>query len=242
MPTECENCKANPVDILKSLRGADLSDKAKIVAILEAFGVTDREQVEGILEAKPSTVRQARQALKIQRQKSSGAENPAPEIQRSAEIPAPTPEIQRQKSSDPSCAGATKESPTEISYFQSQQQQSRETEVADAQQLFRRLSAAVGEAMNPLSVNMQVVAEPRGWIRAGADLDADIIPVVEAMAKKAKRHGIKSWNYFGQAVADAAAARKAGLPAANLPKTADVLPIKLSTPTFLKPKLEAANA
>lgn len=110
MPTECENCKANPVDILKSLRGADLSDKAKLVAILEAFGVTDREQVETILEAKPSTLRQARQALKIQRQKSSGAGNPAPEIQRCAENPAQTPEIQRQKSSDLSRARANTES------------------------------------------------------------------------------------------------------------------------------------
>lgn len=118
MPTECENCKANPVDILKSLKCADLSDKAKLVAILEAFGVTDREQVESILEAKSSTIRDARRALKIQRQKSVTDENPAPEIQRCAENPSKTTEIQRRNSVDPSCAHATKESPTEIVIYQ----------------------------------------------------------------------------------------------------------------------------
>lgn len=118
MPTECENCKANPVDILTSLKGADLSDKAKLVAILEAFGVTDREQVESILEAKASTIRDARRALKIRRRKSVSDGNPAPEIQRNDEIPSQTTEIQRRKSSDPSRAHATKESPTEIVIYQ----------------------------------------------------------------------------------------------------------------------------
>jgi hypothetical protein len=73
MPNQCDDCKANPVDILRKLQGEGLSDKAKLIAILEAAGVVDREQIETILEAKPSTVRQARQALKIQRQKSSAA-------------------------------------------------------------------------------------------------------------------------------------------------------------------------
>ena len=117
MPNDCENCKANPVDILRNLKGADLSDKAKLVAILEAFGVTDREQVESILEAKSSTIRDARRALKIQRQKSVSDGNPAPEIRRtdenpsmSDESPAQTTEIQRRKSVDPSCARANMES------------------------------------------------------------------------------------------------------------------------------------
>ena len=133
MPNDCENCKANPVDILRNLKGADLSDKAKLVAILEAFGVTDREQVESILEAKSSTIRDARRALKIQRQKSVSDGNPAPEIRRCDENPSKTTEIQRQKSSDPSRACATKESPTEISSSTSQLASARESEdIAEA--------------------------------------------------------------------------------------------------------------
>jgi len=116
MTDTCGSCKRNPVDILRELQGADLSDKAKLVAILEAFGVTERDEVEAILEAKPSTIREAKAALKIQRQKSS-AGNPAPEIQRSADAsagnPAQTPEIQRQNSSVPR-AHATKELPSGV--------------------------------------------------------------------------------------------------------------------------------
>lgn len=116
MPQTCAGCNRNPVDIIRSLKGSGLSDKAKLVAILEAWGVTDREQVESDLEAAASTIRHARQALKIQRSKSSDAGNRAPEIQRSAGNRAQTLEIERQKSSVPSCARATKESLRDTSF------------------------------------------------------------------------------------------------------------------------------
>jgi hypothetical protein len=100
MQETCGNIKA----ILARMQGSGLSSTAKLVAILEVCGVTDRSEIERLLEVQPSTIRQARQALKIQRQKSSAvdasARIPAPEIQRCDGNPAQAPEIQRQNSSD----------------------------------------------------------------------------------------------------------------------------------------------
>lgn len=101
MSNECKNIRA----VLEELACSDVSSTARLVAILESCGVTDRETLERLTASKPATVRAARQSLKIQRQNSSVARNPAPEIQRS-------PEIQRQNSS--ALAHASKESPSEI--------------------------------------------------------------------------------------------------------------------------------
>lgn len=110
MDENCEKIKA----VLEDLSTASISSTARLIAILEALGIEDREEVERLTNSKASTVREGRRALKIQRQKSITAENPAPEIQRSAGNPAQTMEIQRQKSSDPSRAHATKESSSKI--------------------------------------------------------------------------------------------------------------------------------
>jgi hypothetical protein len=98
---------------------AGLSSTAKLVALCEAFGISGKDALEALLEARPSTLREAKRALKFQRQKSSGDGKPAPEIQRNAGNPAKTPEIQRQKSSVSSCAGATKELPSEVVILES---------------------------------------------------------------------------------------------------------------------------
>jgi hypothetical protein len=116
---------AKVLDILESLADSDVPHAARLIAILEACGITDTELLQRLTVSKPSTLRAARQALKIQRQKSSAppeiqhtARNPAPEIQRCAENPAVTPEIQRSESKVLACVDittrATKESPSEI--------------------------------------------------------------------------------------------------------------------------------
>lgn len=110
MTDHCKNIKSQ----LEEMLGKGLSDKAKLVALLEACGICDREEVERLLECKSSTLRDARRALKIQRQKSVTCTysdgNPAPEIRHGDGNPSKTTEIQRQKSVDSSCAHATKES------------------------------------------------------------------------------------------------------------------------------------
>lgn len=104
--------------LLADMQGKGLSDKAKLVAILESCGIAEREEMENLLECKASTLREARRALKIQRQNSITAGNPAPEIQRCAGNPAPTPEIQRSEPNIDASAykttRATNELPTEV--------------------------------------------------------------------------------------------------------------------------------
>lgn len=128
----CVNVK----EVLEALASSDISSTARLIAVLEACGVTDRTELERLTASKPSTVREARRALEIQRQdssagnpapeiqrqKSSDAGNPALEIQRSAGNPAPALEIQR---FEPDCADlarndsrASKESPSEIVILQ----------------------------------------------------------------------------------------------------------------------------
>jgi uncharacterized protein YdaU (DUF1376 family) len=91
-------------------------------------------------------------------------------------------------------------------------QQSSKRPTADAHELFERLSSAANGSLYPLAVNLQVVAEPIGWIEAGADLEKDIIPVVKALGHKAKPQSIRSWSYFAGAVSQARDARLRGLP------------------------------
>lgn len=113
----CVNVK----EVLEALASSDISSTARLIAVLEACGVTDRTELERLTASKPSTVREARRALEIQRQDSS-AGNPAPEIQQSAGNPAPALEIQRL---EPVCtelarydSRASKESPSEIVILQ----------------------------------------------------------------------------------------------------------------------------
>lgn len=124
----CVNIK----EVLEALAGSGVSSTARLIAIMEACGITDRAELERLTDSKPSTVREARRSLEnqrqdssagkaapeIQRQKSITAEIPAPEIQQSAGNPAPTLEIQRL---EPVCTDlarydsrASKESPSEI--------------------------------------------------------------------------------------------------------------------------------
>lgn len=100
-------------------------------------------------------------------------------------------------------------------------QQLRETPAADAgsridfSALYDQLSEAANGALYPLAVNLQVLAEPIGWIEAGADLEKDILPVVRALGKRSKPQKIHSWSYFAKAVAEAKEARLRGLPPAR---------------------------
>ena len=110
MTQECAGVKA----ILVALQKSGLSSTARLIAVLESCGVVDTETLEALTESKPSTVREARRALKFQRQKSSAVMeiqrsdgNPAPEIQHFAGNPALVLEIQRQKSSSLACADIT---------------------------------------------------------------------------------------------------------------------------------------
>jgi len=80
-------------ELLESLMAKGLSSTAKLIAVLEAAGVTDRAEIERITECKASTVRENVRALRA-------AGNPsAMEIQRQKSITSDGNPAQRQKSS-----------------------------------------------------------------------------------------------------------------------------------------------
>lgn len=92
--------------------------------------------------------------------------------------------------------------------------------------LYDQLTEAANGALYPLSVSLQVLAEPIGWIEAGADLERDILPVVRALGKRSKPQKIQSWGYFASAVSEAKDRRLKGLPPA--PEIAPKKPFKPS--------------
>lgn len=126
----------NVQQVLEALAGSGVSSTARLIAIMEACGITDRAELERLTDSKPSTVREARRSLEIQRQNSSAgkaapeiqrqesstAEIPAPEIQQSAGNPAPALEIQRSEATAlvrvDMATHPSKESPSEIVIFE----------------------------------------------------------------------------------------------------------------------------
>lgn len=59
------------------------------------------------------------------------------------------------------------------------------------------------------------MSTPLWWIEQGCDLDRDVVPAITALALRERRkrgRGIRSWEYFTQAVAEAKAQRERGLP------------------------------
>lgn len=87
--------------------------------------------------------------------------------------------------------------------------------------LYNRLVEAAGDALCPISINLQMVAEPRGWLNQGCDLDADILPAIAALSAKAPARSIRSWSYYARAVSEARARRERGLPAVKVDSAAE---------------------
>lgn len=127
-----------------------------------------------------------------------------------------------------SCAGATKESPTEISSSKIQQQQQPRVE-----EIYKAVAAAAGDALNPVSVGLNVVSDVIGWINDGADLRLDIVPTIENLSR-GKRHFVNSWRFYAGAVAQAKAARERGLPPAVIPSP-NVVTFRPATDTSGRP-------
>jgi hypothetical protein len=84
-------------------------------------------------------------------------------------------------------------------------------------ELSDKLFAAAGAALNRTKGTLEVMSVPMNWIGAGCDLDLDILPVVEAMAKRKTYGSVSSWKFFEQAVLDAKAARTAPMPEGRAP-------------------------
>ena len=105
----------------------------------------------------------------------------------------------------------------------------------DYRELHRRLIEAGGDALNRTSAAFESVSEPAGWIESGADLDLDILPTIERLAKGKRPGEIRHWMYFASAVAEAVERRKRGLPSVQPPEAEPVLRLSPETVRFAKP-------
>jgi hypothetical protein len=109
MPTNCENCKGNPVDIARNTQG---TPTAKLIAILEAFGIISAADLAEIVGISDRAIRKSRNS-------GSGTQVPpgttGPEPQDRHGTTVPKTELQ-DRNSGSALARATKESSSKISF------------------------------------------------------------------------------------------------------------------------------
>jgi uncharacterized protein YdaU (DUF1376 family) len=82
----------------------------------------------------------------------------------------------------------------------------------DPHELYEKLTEAANGSLYPLAIGLHAVAEPLMWIRQGADLDLDILPVIRDIAHKVEPQSISTWSYYARPVARQKKRREAGLP------------------------------
>ncbi|WP_416358208.1 helix-turn-helix domain-containing protein [Aureimonas phyllosphaerae] len=80
-----------------------------------------------------------------------------------------------------------------------------------------------------------VLAEPFGWIAAGCDLEADILPTVEGLCARQRGGVIRSWSYFAAAVAEARDRRQAAINRPPKPAAGTIVPFEPNGASHDKP-------
>lgn len=92
--------------------------------------------------------------------------------------------------------------------------------------LERQLREAGGAALDPTSTALMVLSEPLRWLAGGCDLEADILPVVRALAGRKPPASIRTWLFFEAAVIEARDRRTTSVraPPDALPDNVTVLP------------------
>lgn len=90
------------------------------------------------------------------------------------------------------------------------------TSKRDLDLLAFRLREAAGDAINSAHPAFIVLSEPIGWLVAGCDLDADILPTIAGIAARPRASPVKSWAYFAEAVRTARDRRLAALQSPNV--------------------------
>lgn len=88
------------------------------------------------------------------------------------------------------------------------------TSRTDVDELERRLVSAAGGALDPVSAGLRIMTEPLGWIAAGCDLEADILPTIAGLCARPRASPVRSWGYFAEAVRQARDRRRLALQAA----------------------------
>jgi uncharacterized protein YdaU (DUF1376 family) len=93
----------------------------------------------------------------------------------------------------------------------------------DPHELFKKLTQAANGSLSTVAIGLECVGEPIAWIRGGADLELDVLPMVRALGHRAEPRSINSWRYFASAVAQAKARRERGLPQVHIPDSPDAM-------------------
>lgn len=76
------------------------------------------------------------------------------------------------------------------------------------------IEACNGSLDNPVNcMGLLSLSIPQMWINQGCDLELDVLPTLRAAGQKHHGKNIRSWSYFTPMISEAAAKRKAGLPA-----------------------------
>jgi hypothetical protein len=72
----------------------------------------------------------------------------------------------------------------------------------DHDTLGKSLANAAGKAIaNPASSpGLLILSEPLRWLRSGCDLQADVLPAIQARCSRARPGSVRSWAYFADAV------------------------------------------
>lgn len=216
MPNQCDDCKANPVDIAKKTEG---TPTAKLIAILEAHGITSAAELADIVGISDRAVRKARNH-------SSGTTVPKTELQdrnhRTALAHA---------SKTTRAPRATKELPSEVS-LTNRLTDSREREVGQSVDL---PPAELKQAFNGSTENL--LTDIQRWMNADRQHAVKwlttLLSIAGSDAVLAAYGQLLESQTKGKLIADpirylgkTAPTLKGKAPAGN--KSADVLPFKVS--------------
>lgn len=210
MPTECENCKANTVDIAETTQG---TPTVKLVAILIAQGITDTKRLAEITGLKIRAIQAARNALQCAQQ-NAPSQHTAPKTQQNA------PNAAECAQHTAPLARAYKESLRDTSLKEDSVSQSAREGFNDATEA---MVADVLEAMGPIARE----AEARKWLTGtiaayGAERTARAWTIITA--KRAAGEPVPSplalWSKTAQGLKPSTKT-----PA---PASADVLPFKVT--------------
>ncbi len=155
MTGDCGNCKANPVDIARKTTG---TPTAKLIAILEAHGITSASDLAEIVGISDRAIRKSRNH-------SSGTQVPhgttGPELQDRPGTPVPKTELQ-DRNSGSAFARAYKESPTEIS-----------SSIVSITPLIPQSSKPTAKRGNRLASDWQLPEDWRMWARTNFPASTD---------------------------------------------------------------------
>lgn len=88
----------NVQEVLEALAGSDVSSTARLVAVLEACGVTSPADLQRLTGTGERMVRKAKTELKCRNQSAAGTRVPEPECRSGTIVPFPAPEFRNQSS------------------------------------------------------------------------------------------------------------------------------------------------